>query len=88
MILCATYTCYYNLVSPVDVAREREVYGDLFLWDMGEGLGFRPGVFDGAIRSVFAMNTILALTAASVQVFFFFYNNFCLCTGKEAQIAI
>ena len=52
MILCATYTCYYNLVSPVDVARERELDGDLFLWDMGEGLGFRPGVFDGVIRSV------------------------------------
>ena len=49
--------CYYNLVSPVDVAREREVDGDLFLWDMGEGLGFRPGVFDGVIRSVCAMNT-------------------------------
>ena len=42
----------YNLVSPVDVAREREVDGDLFLWDMEEGLGFRPGVFDGVIRSV------------------------------------
>ena len=36
----------------VDVAKEREVEGDLFVWDMGEGLGFRPGVFDGAIRSV------------------------------------
>ena len=24
--------------------------GDLFLWDMGEGLGFRPGTFDGALR--------------------------------------
>lgn len=31
------------------VAQEREVEGDLFLWDMGEGLGFRPGTFDGAL---------------------------------------
>ena len=23
--------------------------GDLFLWDMGDGLGFRPGTFDGVI---------------------------------------
>jgi len=31
------------------VAKEREVEGDLFLQDVGEGLGFRPGTFDGAI---------------------------------------
>ena len=33
----------------VAVAQEREVDGDLFLHDMGEGLGFRPGTFDGVI---------------------------------------
>eukprot|EP00741_Cyanophora_paradoxa_P019489 tig00021127_g18813.t1 len=33
----------------LEVAVEREVDGDLFLWDMGEGLSFRTGVFDGAI---------------------------------------
>lgn len=31
---------------------EREVDGDLILHDMGTGLPFRPGTFDGAIRSV------------------------------------
>ena len=31
------------------VARDREVEGDLLHWDMGEGLGFRPGTFDGVI---------------------------------------
>jgi 18S rRNA (guanine1575-N7)-methyltransferase len=31
------------------VAQEREVEGDLFLHDMGEGLGFRAGTFDGVI---------------------------------------
>jgi 18S rRNA (guanine1575-N7)-methyltransferase len=38
-----------SLLSDTAVAQEREVEGDLFLWDMGEGLGFRPGSFDGAI---------------------------------------
>ncbi|CEG68133.1 Putative S-adenosyl-L-methionine-dependent methyltransferase [Rhizopus microsporus] len=33
----------------LDVANEREVEGDLFLQDAGQGMGFRPGVFDGAI---------------------------------------
>ncbi|CAE6475004.1 unnamed protein product [Rhizoctonia solani] len=31
------------------VALEREVEGDLFLQDIGQGFGFRPGSFDGAI---------------------------------------
>ena len=34
----------------VDVAKEREVEGDLFLQDAGQGMAFRPGTFDGAIR--------------------------------------
>ena len=33
----------------LDVAREREVEGDLILGDLGEGLPFRAGAFDGAI---------------------------------------
>lgn len=38
-------------VSPsmLEVAVEREVEGDLFLQDIGQGFGFRPGTFDGAI---------------------------------------
>lgn len=32
-----------------DIAVEREVEGDLFCSDMGDGLMFRPGVFDGVI---------------------------------------
>ncbi len=31
------------------MAREREVEGDLIHGDMGDGLPFRPGSFDGAI---------------------------------------
>ncbi|KAL7153050.1 hypothetical protein ABFS83_04G139100 [Erythranthe nasuta] len=35
--------------SMLDVALEREAEGDLILSDMGQGLGLRPGVIDGAI---------------------------------------
>eukprot|EP00762_Andalucia_godoyi_P008603 ANDGO_04604.mRNA.1 putative 18S rRNA (guanine-N(7))-methyltransferase len=35
--------------SMLSVAMQREVDGDVILGDMGEGLPFRPGVFDGAI---------------------------------------
>ena len=34
----------------LDVAVEKEVEGDLFLQDIGQGVGFRPGTFDGCIR--------------------------------------
>ncbi|KAE9609868.1 hypothetical protein Lal_00006693 [Lupinus albus] len=35
--------------SMLNIAVEREVEGDLLLADMGQGLGLRPGVIDGAI---------------------------------------
>ncbi|KAI9287525.1 S-adenosyl-L-methionine-dependent methyltransferase [Umbelopsis sp. AD052] len=35
--------------SMLDVAKDREVEGDLFLQDAGQGMAFRPGTFDGAI---------------------------------------
>jgi len=35
--------------SMLEVALDREVEGDLFLHDIGQGFGFRPGSFDGAI---------------------------------------
>ncbi|KAF8969837.1 S-adenosyl-L-methionine-dependent methyltransferase [Flammula alnicola] len=35
--------------SMLEVALEREVEGDLFLQDIGQGFGFRPGSFDGVI---------------------------------------
>ncbi|KAI8137360.1 S-adenosyl-L-methionine-dependent methyltransferase [Fennellomyces sp. T-0311] len=35
--------------SMLDVAQERDAEGDLFLQDAGQGVGFRPGTFDGAI---------------------------------------
>ncbi|RKO99422.1 hypothetical protein CXG81DRAFT_27815 [Caulochytrium protostelioides] len=33
----------------LDVALERESEGDLFLQDIGQGMAFRPGSFDGAV---------------------------------------
>merc|ERR1719494_303091 len=33
----------------LEIAREREVEGDIFLQDAGDGFGFRPGTFDGCI---------------------------------------
>lgn len=49
--------------SMLEVALEREVEGDLFLQDIGQGFGFRPGSFDGAIRQVLmhSPHTILTL---------------------------
>ena len=35
--------------APPDVAREREVDGDVMMTDLGQGLPFRAGAFDGAI---------------------------------------
>nr|QBH74338.1 hypothetical protein [Isotomurus palustris] len=35
--------------SMLNVAREREAEGDVILGDMGQGVPFRPGTFDGAI---------------------------------------
>lgn len=36
------------------VAVERETEGDLLQGDMGYGMPFKPGTFDGVIRCVFA----------------------------------
>ena len=35
--------------SMLDIAVEREVCGDVILGDMGHGMPFKPGTFDGAI---------------------------------------
>lgn len=45
---CKYITIYY-IVYFTDVALERETEGDLILADMGEGVPFRAGTFDGAI---------------------------------------
>lgn len=42
------------LIFAVDVAVDREVEGDLIQGDMGYGMPFKPGTFDGVIRYVIA----------------------------------
>lgn len=40
----------FNYCSVPDVALDREVEGGLLLGDMGQGVPFRPGTFDGCVR--------------------------------------
>ncbi len=44
------FTIHFIPLLLIGVAQERDCDGDLILSDMGEGLGFKPGSFDGAIR--------------------------------------
>ncbi|KAF4801992.1 putative 18S rRNA (guanine-N(7))-methyltransferase [Turdus rufiventris] len=55
-------------ISPamLDVAVEREVEGDLLLADMGHGIPFRPGMFDGCIRFFSTLYTALARGSRAV----------------------
>ena len=39
-----------TVLCPADVALDREVEGDLVLGDMGQGMPFKAGTFDGCIR--------------------------------------
>ena len=41
--------CTHNYIIFSDVAVEREVEGDLILGDLGQGVPFRAGAFDGAV---------------------------------------
>jgi len=44
------YWVGFDISQPMlDVAKEREVEGDVILGDAGQGVAFRPGTFDGAI---------------------------------------
>jgi len=55
----------------LEVALEREVEGDLFLQDIGQGFGFRAGSFDGAIRYAFTgmIETVLLTQTIASQSF-------------------
>ncbi|XP_055346618.1 probable 18S rRNA (guanine-N(7))-methyltransferase [Paramacrobiotus metropolitanus] len=74
--------------SMLDVAREREVDGDLILSDLGEGLPFRPGSFDGAI-SISALQWLCNADKKehipSKRLFAFFSSLYaCLSRGSKA----
>ncbi len=41
--------CLVHCKLKLEIANEREVTGDLFLQDIGQGVGFRPGTFDACM---------------------------------------
>ncbi|KEI42753.1 uncharacterized protein L969DRAFT_42953 [Mixia osmundae IAM 14324] len=44
-----------------EVAIQRDVEGDLLLQDIGQGFGFRAGIFDGAVRQVHCVAVVSVL---------------------------
>ncbi|KAG9441965.1 hypothetical protein H6P81_017819 [Aristolochia fimbriata] len=78
--------------SMLDIALEREVDGDLLLADMGQGLGLRPGVFDGAI-SISAVQWLCNADKASneprLRLKAFFVSLYrCLARGARAVLQL
>jgi hypothetical protein len=63
-------------VQTEEVALEREVEGDIFLQDIGQGLGFRPGSFDGVIRLSLQPNTSCIHLNLNTCTAYLFYNGF------------
>jgi len=48
-MLLTIYNAYLLVyLFKLEVAKEREVEGDLLLGDIGDGVPFQPGTFDGA----------------------------------------
>ena len=41
---------WFWALSAAEVSQEREIEGDVLQADMGAGMPFRPGTFDGVIR--------------------------------------
>ena len=71
-----------------DIAREREVEGDLILGDMGDGMPFKAGVFDGAM-SISALQWLCNADKShhrpAKRLFTFFTSLYaCLSRGSKA----
>ena len=78
--------------SMLNVALKREVEGDVFLSDAGEGLFFRPGTFDGAI-SISALQWLCNADKKSQQphkrLYKFFSSLYaCLKRGSRAVFQV
>jgi len=74
----------------LNVAQERETEGELYQCDMGQGLSFRPGVFDGAV-SVSALQWLFVASKKNDVPFkrlckFFQSLNNCLSKGARAAL--
>lgn len=73
--------------SMLEVAREREVDGDLILGDLGEGLPFRAGAFDGAI-SISALQWLCNKDKSShnpVKRLYTLFSSLYACLGRGAR---
>jgi 18S rRNA (guanine1575-N7)-methyltransferase len=73
---CSLTFSRWELNTVVEVALEREVEGDLFLQDIGQGFGFRPGSFDGAIRYIALPPHFTALHKHISTAVYLFYNGY------------
>lgn len=76
-------------ISPamLDVALDREVEGDLILGDMGEGMPFQAGVFDGAI-SISALQWLCNADKTShnpVKRLYQFFTTLNSCLSRTAR---
>ena len=79
-------------LAAAGVAKEREVEGDLFLHDMGQGMPFRAGTFDGAV-SISAVqwlcNEDKSWHNAQRRITCFFQSLYsCLARGAKAIIQL
>ena len=71
-----------------DIAKEREVEGDLILGDMGDGMPFKAGTFDGAM-SISALQWLCNADKShhrpAKRLFRFFTSLYaCLARGSKA----
>lgn len=76
--------------SMLDVAVDREVEGDVILGDMGHGLGFRSGTFDGAV-SISAIQWLCNCDRKGQEPFNrmrAFFNGLYACLKKGARAAL
>ncbi|KAK7588072.1 hypothetical protein V9T40_005317 [Parthenolecanium corni] len=73
--------------SMLAVAKEREVEGDLILSDLGNGIPFRPGTFDGAI-SISALQWLCNADKSSHDPrkrLYVFFSTLFACLSRSAR---
>ncbi|CAB4262152.1 unnamed protein product [Prunus armeniaca] len=75
--------------SMLDVALENEVEGDLLLGDMGQGLGLRSGVIDGAISisAVQVYQDLIGLGHIKHRLSLAFFGSLYRCLARGARAA-
>lgn len=72
------------------MAKERETDGDLILGDMGQGIPFRAGAFDGAV-SVSALQWLCYADKAShnpVKRLYNFFSSLFACLSRNARAVL